>query len=82
MSETHFAMISDWMMNGNINEFVRENPSANRLKLVGFSFDASFYSSSLMVGRLLARRCSQGADVHPSPRNDPWGSQGCTFPMP
>lgn len=29
-----FAIISGWMANGNINEFVKENPGANRLKLV------------------------------------------------
>jgi len=41
MSENQFAMISDWMVNGNINEFVKERPDANRLELVGFSFSVS-----------------------------------------
>jgi serine/threonine protein kinase len=41
MSEDHFAMISDWMINGNITEFLNENPGANRLGLVGFSFRIS-----------------------------------------
>ena len=36
MSEDQFAMVSDWMENGNINEFVEENPDADRLGLVGF----------------------------------------------
>lgn len=36
MSEDHFAMVSDWMVNGNINEFVKRNPGADRLGLVGF----------------------------------------------
>ena len=36
MSESQFAMISEWMVNGNINEYVEANPDANRLKLVGF----------------------------------------------
>ena len=35
MSETRFAMVSDWMVNGNINDFVRARPDANRLELVG-----------------------------------------------
>ena len=35
MSETRFAMISDWMANGNINSFVKTHPNANRLELVG-----------------------------------------------
>ena len=34
MSETLFAMISDWMANGNINDFVKAHPDANRLELV------------------------------------------------
>jgi hypothetical protein len=38
MSENRFAMISDWMANGNINGFVKARPDANRLELVGFSF--------------------------------------------
>jgi len=38
MSEdTHFAMISEWMVNGNINDFVRAHPAADRLGLVGRS---------------------------------------------
>ena len=34
MSETQFAMVSDWMEKGSINEFVRANPDINRLELV------------------------------------------------
>ena len=41
MSETRFEMISDWMMNGNINDFVKEHPKVDRLKLVSFSPKAS-----------------------------------------
>ena len=36
MSETRFAMVSDWMVNGNINGFVKVHPDANRLELVIF----------------------------------------------
>jgi hypothetical protein len=41
MSEDQFAMVSDWMANGNINEFVEENPDADRPGLVGISFEIS-----------------------------------------
>jgi hypothetical protein len=41
MSEDQFAMVSGWMDNGNINEFVKKNPGADRLVLVGFSFAIS-----------------------------------------
>ena len=44
MSETQFAMISDWMENGNINEFVKTHPDANRLDLVDISFEVSLPS--------------------------------------
>ena len=43
MSETQFAMISDWMVNGNINDFVKAHPDTNRLELVGFSLSASLH---------------------------------------
>lgn len=35
MSKNQFAMISEWMENGNINEFIRAHPDADRLRLVG-----------------------------------------------
>jgi len=47
MTETQFAMVSDWMENGNINDFVKANPSVNRLELVGCSFKVPL--SSLKV---------------------------------
>ena len=36
MTETRFAMISDWMVNGNINDFVKTHPDVDRFGLVGF----------------------------------------------
>ena len=38
MSETEFAMVSDWMENGSINSFVKAHPDVNCLELVGFLF--------------------------------------------
>jgi hypothetical protein len=32
-------MVSEWMANDSINEFVKMNVGADRLKLVRFSFD-------------------------------------------
>ena len=33
--ETHqFRILSDWMPNGNLKEYTRSNPEANRLQLV------------------------------------------------
>jgi hypothetical protein len=47
MSETKFTMVSKWMPNGNINEFVRKCPNANRFELVSFPF--RFPPSSLLI---------------------------------
>jgi hypothetical protein len=38
-------MASEWMTNGNIVEFLKANPGANRFGLVGFSFKNSFSCS-------------------------------------
>ena len=38
MAENHFAMVSEWMSNGSINEFVRINRGVNQFKLVRFKF--------------------------------------------
>ena len=40
MSESQFAMVSDWMTNGNINNFIKAHPDADRLGPVGFSFSS------------------------------------------
>ena len=37
MSHNRFTMVSEWMVNGNINEFVKVHRDVNRFKLVGFS---------------------------------------------
>ena len=56
MSDTQFAMVSDWMVNGNINDFVNAYPDANRLELVGLSPVLS--RSSLQVHRQLGHLSS------------------------
>ena len=35
MGDFHFAMVSEWMINGNINEFVKANGDVDRFELVG-----------------------------------------------
>ena len=37
MCDNQFAMVSEWMADGNINEFVKAHRDANRFELVGFS---------------------------------------------
>ena len=38
MQDYQFAMASEWMENGNINEFTKANRDVNRFKLVGHYF--------------------------------------------
>jgi serine/threonine protein kinase len=38
MAEDLFTMVSEWMTNGNINEYVKAHLDADRLRLVCFSF--------------------------------------------
>jgi len=35
MDDNHFAMVSEWMVKGNINEYIQTNNDANRFELVG-----------------------------------------------
>ena len=47
-------MISDWMVNGNIGDFVEAHLDANRLELVGFSLSlVVFVSGFLTIGWLI-----------------------------
>ena len=38
MSENQFAMVSEWMTNGNIKQFIMSHQDANRFELVSSSF--------------------------------------------
>ena len=44
MSKTRFAMVSDWMKNGNINEFIKEHPDVDRLGLVSSPLETTLSS--------------------------------------
>ena len=38
MSTNQFAMVSEWMINGNISEFIQVHEDVDRFELVKFSF--------------------------------------------
>ena len=40
MDKEEFAMVSEWMTNGNINEFVKAHWEVNRFELVGAYFSS------------------------------------------
>ena len=69
MSDNQFAMVSEWMANGNINEFVRAHREANRFKLVGpCSYRISYLS--LTESFPIAWRCRSRADVYAQSGDD------------
>lgn len=35
MGDNRFIMVSEWMTNGNINEFIKMHPNVNLFELVG-----------------------------------------------
>ena len=41
MCNNRFAMVSEWMANGRINEFIKAHSDVNRFELVGFCSIAS-----------------------------------------
>ena len=65
MTETELAMVSEWMSNGNINEFVTAHQDANRSELVSSQFEPLQPSSVVddyvvpVVGR-----CHKGLNLH------------------
>jgi hypothetical protein len=76
MSTNQFAMVSEWMTNGNINEFIQAHRDANRFELVGL---ALLLTSLLADHRHLvpiAQRRRQGVDIYAQPGDDPWGPEG------
>ena len=50
MSATEFAMVSKWMSNGDINQFVKEHLDANRFELVSLSRMSFAFYPSLTIG--------------------------------
>ena len=44
MSENRFVMVSEWMVRGNINDFVKADPDADRFGLVCFLFEVLIFT--------------------------------------
>ena len=66
--EGRFAMVSEWMENGNINDFIEKNPKANRTELV--SLILNFANPQLTRSACRRRKRPQ---VYARPRDGPWG---------
>ena len=77
MTKAEFSMVSDWMPNGNITQFVAAHPDAKRFELVCSSFRLPHFSpvaDGHMVHVVGRRR--KGLDLHARSGYDPWRSQG------
>ena len=75
VTEDRFAMVSKWMANGNISQFVTARPDANRFELVS-SLSKSMRSSTIIddhVAPVVGRRC-EGIDLYARSGDGPWGS--------
>ena len=64
MSKTQFATVSDWMVNGNIHDFVKAHPDVNRLELVQFSLRVSLPFIDSQTTHPAGRR-RLGLDLYP-----------------
>ena len=74
MSNNQFAMVSEWMANGNINEFVKAHREANRFKLVGScSYCISYLS--LMKSFPIAQRRRSRVNISAQASDDTRGSE-------
>ena len=77
MEEGLFAMVSEWMVNGNINEFIKAHRDTSRFELVWF-YPHRWPHLSLMTLLLTARRRHSGIAVYAWRGDDPWGPEGGT----
>ena len=72
-SQLKFAMVSEWMANGTINQFVKVLRDANRFKLVGFPYGALPPRSVPEIPvTFAARRRRKGPGLSAHLGSDPW----------
>ena len=74
MSNKRFTMISEWMDNRNIGEFVKAHKSVNRFELVGSSYHSRLHPPLIML--LVAQRCHQRVSISTQTGSNTWGSEG------
>jgi hypothetical protein len=72
MTEMRFAMVSEWMTNGNIKQFVATHPDVNRFDLVGLplALPPPLLDIDDYVILEVGRRC-EGLDLHARSEDGP-----------
>ena len=76
MTENEFAMVSEWMPNGNINEFVAARQDVNRFGLVSSPFELRH--SPLILDDYMVptvNRCCERFGLYAQPGGGPRGPQ-------
>jgi len=74
MTGTRFAMVSEWMTNGNINQFVKAHQEVNRFELVRPRSGSCNSCLSLTGVACVVGRRREGLDLYARPRDGPRGS--------
>ena len=77
MGGKYFRMVSKWMNNGNINEFVEAHRSVNRFELVRSSYHCQLHP--LLIVFLAAQKCHQRVDVFTQTGSGTWRSERGTI---
>ena len=75
MTDDQFVMVSEWMTNGNINQFVATQCGANRFKLVRPRASCGSRLPLTVVDSVVGRR-RDGLDLYARSGDGPRGSQG------
>ena len=78
MTETEFSMVSEWMSNGNINQFVAAHQDTDRFELVRSTSKLMYFSPVTDDFDSQAGRCHKGLGIYAQSGYDPWRSQGGT----
>ena len=64
INDNQFAMVSEWMANGNINAFIKTHKDANRFKLVGFCSYCRLHLSLMRSFLPIAWRHRSRVDIY------------------
>jgi len=74
VTENRFAMVSEWMIHGNINQFVTAHRDANRFELV--SSPSELLRSPFVIDCYMAPTVERRCEGFARSGDDPRGSQG------
>ena len=57
MGNNKFAMVSEWMVNGNVNEYIKAYRHVNRFELVGLALLLASLLADSTLAPVAQRRC-------------------------